>query len=756
MRIRFALPAVIAATAAVLAVGAVTTAAAPAVQFGAKTDYSTAAGGGHTPGRLAIGDLNDDGCNDVVVANTGGTATAVILFGTPSGVACTGSLGSPTALSLPNPPRDIRLGDLDGDGCLDIVTANNTSSISRFLNTKTAGACTGSFGTVATYTAYQQASGLALADLNGDSCLDVASAAWASPGGWENPSKVSVFLGNRSGATCLGTLGAYTNYSIGLNGQGPLAVAAGDINADGCLDLVTANRRSFDKWSSLIGACDGTFATGVLNPGTGKGEAEDVALADLNGDGHLDLVGVTTGQTDSPTMIRIGGDGTGGVAVGSFRPAAEYGAGSGTNPEVVGVADVNDDGNLDVLIGYYSATYVSVYAGNGDGTLEPKADFNATGSTTGLALGDMNGDGSPDIVAANRTNPGSLSVLLNQTSFTRSLSVATAGTGAGSVTSSPSGISCGVTCTASFASGTAVTLTATPAANSTFSGWDGACSGTGTCTVSMTRARSVTATFAAQPASGGESSDGTSPTTGRLAIDLDASALLTRDGTAGRFTASWTADGGPVAATTITLRLPAGTELADGGGCARVRSGRIEIAVPALASGATGSCTFTVRSATTRRIALKAVAAGAAAAAAARPRAVSAAAWVRAALAILETGEPRARLDDTLDAAYAGRIARGKAARLIRRHVAAIRRQQVTMATRLPLPPASMAPAQRSMRRALALSLKADLAFIAWLGGDDDAMKQAITYSDLATEAKQRLLSRIDAYTQAPPNHWAI
>ncbi len=75
------------------------------------------------------------------------------------------------------------------------------------------------------------------------------------------------------------------------------------------------------------------------------------------------------------------------------------------------------------------------------------------------------------------------------------LDVSRAGTGSGTVTSSPAGISCGSDCSESYASGTSVTLTASPAAGSTFAGWSGACSGTGACNVSMTEARSVTATF---------------------------------------------------------------------------------------------------------------------------------------------------------------------------------------------------------------------------------------------------------------------
>ena len=79
------------------------------------------------------------------------------------------------------------------------------------------------------------------------------------------------------------------------------------------------------------------------------------------------------------------------------------------------------------------------------------------------------------------------------------LEVSLGGSGNGTVSSSPSGISCGSDCTQDFADGTAVTLTATPASGSEFAGWSGACSGTGTCTVTMSAVRDVTATFNSVP-----------------------------------------------------------------------------------------------------------------------------------------------------------------------------------------------------------------------------------------------------------------
>ena len=107
------------------------------------------------------------------------------------------------------------------------------------------------------------------------------------------------------------------------------------------------------------------------------------------------------------------------------------------------------------------------------------------------------------------TGTGTCTVTLNQAqsvtaNFTRipePFTVTRAGTGSGSVSSNPSGISCGSTCSSSFNYGATILLTATPAKGSSFAGWSGACTGTGTCAVTMNQARSVTATFTALPES---------------------------------------------------------------------------------------------------------------------------------------------------------------------------------------------------------------------------------------------------------------
>ena len=104
-----------------------------------------------------------------------------------------------------------------------------------------------------------------------------------------------------------------------------------------------------------------------------------------------------------------------------------------------------------------------------------------------------------DLVGAKTCGPTSVKVNPAGGSV---LTVTMAGTGSGTVAFSPAGIACGATCTRTYANGTSVTLTATPATGSTFAGWGGACSGTGTCVVTIDANKTVTATFDAAPSSG--------------------------------------------------------------------------------------------------------------------------------------------------------------------------------------------------------------------------------------------------------------
>jgi len=190
------------------------------------------------------------------------------------------------------------------------------------------------------------------------------------------------------------------------------------------------------------------------------------------------MVGGAGFRSNSFSFTVNGGGGGGGTTYYSLN-VTRSGAGTGTvssNPSGINCGST------------CSASYAS-------GTTVTLSASPASGSTFGGWSGACTGTGSCIVsMTAARSVTATFNGGGGGTTY-YSLNVTRSGTGTGTVTSSPSGINCGSTCSASYASGTTVTLNAAPASSATFSGWSGACTGTGSCIVSMTAARSVTATF---------------------------------------------------------------------------------------------------------------------------------------------------------------------------------------------------------------------------------------------------------------------
>ncbi len=279
----------------------------------------------------------------------------------------------------------VALGDLDGDGKLDIVTANSESNTVSVL----VGTGGGRFAAKVDYpcaspSAPGQRNSIALRDLNGDGKPDIVTASYYS-------NALSVLLGVGDG-----TLAAMSAYP---GGGHPTSVAVADLNEDGKLDLLAT---SFDTRcvSSLFGIGDGTFDVGPSYP-TG-GRPQMLALGDLNDDGDQDIVTVSP---DTSTVSVLLGTGDGGLATHVDR-IVEGISGSAA------MGDVDGDGKLDVVAGNSSNSTVSVLLGTGDGRLAPKVDY-ATGYTpVALALGDLNGDHALDVVTVNAA--GAVSMLLGR------------------------------------------------------------------------------------------------------------------------------------------------------------------------------------------------------------------------------------------------------------------------------------------------------------------------------------------------------
>jgi hypothetical protein len=223
------------------------------------------------------------------------------------------------------------------------------------------------------YQAGAYAGAMAQGDFNGDGRLDLA----VSNGG-PSPS-VSVRLGQGDGTF-------QAAQSVGAVGRGPFAVAVGDFNGDAKPDLATANYYD-DNVTVLLGNGDGTFqppsSFGVgVNPSA-------LAAGDFNGDGKLDLVVVGDGSGVTVSVLLGNGDGT-------FQVAQTVATGDFAG--AVAVGDFNGDGKLDLAVPQNSTSApVWVLLGNGDGTFQV-AQTVAVGDTPGaVVVGDFNGDGKPDL-----------------------------------------------------------------------------------------------------------------------------------------------------------------------------------------------------------------------------------------------------------------------------------------------------------------------------------------------------------------------
>jgi hypothetical protein len=179
---------------------------------------------------------------------------------------------------------------------------------------------------------------------------------------------------------------------------------------------VTANASG--SVSVLLGDGHGNFQTAVNYP-VGAGAAS-VALGDFNGDGKLDIVTANAGSA-GPVLGEVPSGATPGHTVsvllndghGHFGPAVAYPVGAG--PRSVAVGDVNGDGKPDIITANSGGTTpgntVSVLLGDGRGSFSAATSYRVGSQPIAVAVGDVNGDGKPDLVTAGGNG---VTVLLNQ------------------------------------------------------------------------------------------------------------------------------------------------------------------------------------------------------------------------------------------------------------------------------------------------------------------------------------------------------
>jgi hypothetical protein len=396
--------------------------------------------GGDSPDSVAIGDLNGDGNLDLVVAN-GASNLLTVFLGNGDG-----TFQPPASYnSGGGNPASVAIADLNGDGYPDLIVANLCESADNCFDFVGPGGVSvllgkrdGTFQPAVSYSSGAfNAQSVAVADVNHDGKLDVVASngcQTSEENVCEGDGAVGVLMGNGDG-----TLQPPVVYDSG--GIDADSVAVADVNRDGKPDLIVLNLCPSADCSDdttgivgvLLGNGNGTFQAAVPYS-TGAVYALSAGVADLNGDGNLDIVVahsykcINCGANDGGVSVLLGnGDGT-------FQPAVIYDSG-GQQATAIAVADVNGDGKPDLIAANLSENkkhpggVIGVLAGNGDGTFQTPVSFNSGGThADSVAIGDLNRDGKADVVVLDAVSNkksgfsgGTIGLLLNNFLATTSL-----------------------------------------------------------------------------------------------------------------------------------------------------------------------------------------------------------------------------------------------------------------------------------------------------------------------------------------------
>jgi hypothetical protein len=385
---------------------------------------------GAYPLALAIQDINGDGTPDLLVTDWSSNSITALLGNGNGTFSPKTSLPPSPSSSVPLSSMAAVVGDFNGDGIPDLALAEgssdytNTGVVSVLL-----GKGKGAFQTSVNSNSNGALFAIAAADFNGDGRLDVALS---------NGNGAAVMLGNGAGGfgaplqivNTLATparglaVGDFNNdghqdvivvgngfvqtqpiYVVLGNGDGtfqpakqfwsstsiPITIAAADFNHDGKLDIVVALNPN--GIAVMLGNGDGTFQSPLTYPTDDL--PSGLTVADVNGDGIADII-ATGDQVD----VFLGkGDGT-------FSSSVNY---SGGNfPQQVITGDVNADGKLDLIVaaeGTAATGAIEILLGNGDGTFQSPVEIQS-GGTGPMAVGDLNQDGTADIITTGY--PGAL------------------------------------------------------------------------------------------------------------------------------------------------------------------------------------------------------------------------------------------------------------------------------------------------------------------------------------------------------------
>jgi gliding motility-associated-like protein len=365
-----------------------------AADIAAKMDLT-----GNSPYSVAIGDLDGDGKSDLAVANYSSNTVSIFRNTSASGTITAASFAANVDLVTGSNPINVAIGDLDSDGKPELVVTNNSSNtISIFRNISTSGTITtGSFDAKVDLVTGSIPYNVAIGDLDGDGKPDMAVS-----NGSDNT--VSVFLNtSTSGTFTAGSFATKVDFATGIN---PYNVAIGDLDGDGKPDLAAANASSstvsvFRNTSTSGSITAGSFAAKV--DFTTSGGSRSVAIGDLDGDGKPDLA-VANGSNSSVSLLRNTAT-SGSITAGSFAAKVDFTTGG--SPSGIVIGDLDGDGKPDLAVANAGSSTVSVLRNistSGSITVNSfatKVDITTGTTPRGVAIGDLDGDGISDLAVPN-------------------------------------------------------------------------------------------------------------------------------------------------------------------------------------------------------------------------------------------------------------------------------------------------------------------------------------------------------------------